>query len=135
MLTERGLAPALEVLAARTPLVVDLSIDVSERLPEPVETAAYYTVSEALANVVKHAHACSAAVRVEFDDGRLIVEIADDGAGGADAARGSGLCGLRDRVEALDGELLVESPPGRGTVVRAALPIPAARFATVARTG
>jgi signal transduction histidine kinase len=135
MLTERGLGPALEVLAARTPLVVDLSIDLPERLPEPVETAAYYTVSEALANVVKHADACSAAVRVECDDGQLIVEIADDGAGGARAEGGSGLRGLRDRIETLDGELLIESPPGRGTLVRAALPIPVAHFATFARTG
>jgi signal transduction histidine kinase len=100
-----------------------------------VETAAYYTVSEALANIVKHADACSAAVRVECDDGQLIVEIADDGAGGARAEGGSGLRGLRDRIETLDGELLIESPPGRGTLVRAALPIPVAHFATFARTG
>jgi signal transduction histidine kinase len=123
------------VLAARTPLVVELAVDLPDRLPEPVETAAYYTVSEALANVVKHADAGSAAVRVECEDGRLLVEIADDGAGGAYAEGGSGLRGLRDRVETLDGELSVESPPGRGTVVRAALPVPAANLATVARTG
>ena len=135
VLAERGLGPALEVLAARAPLVVELVVDLPERLPEPVETAAYYTVSEALANVVKHADACSAAVRVECEDGQLFVEIADDGAGGADADRGSGLRGLRDRVEALDGELLVDSPPGRGTVVRAALPVPVANFASVAHTG
>jgi signal transduction histidine kinase len=135
VLTERGLGPALEVLAARAPLVVDLVVDLPERLPEPVETAAYYIVSEALANVVKHAGACSSAVRVEREDGQLLVEIADDGAGGADAERGSGLRGLRDRVETLDGELWLESPPGRGTFVRAALPVPEASSATVARTG
>ena len=123
VLTERGLGPALEVLAARAPLTVELGLELPERLPEPVETAAYYTVSEALANVVKHADACSAAVRVACGDGRILVEVADDGAGGADAERGSGLRGLRDRVETLDGELLVDSRPGRGTVVRAALPV------------
>jgi signal transduction histidine kinase len=135
VLTLRGLGPALEVLAVRAPLVVDLAVDLPERLPEPVETAAYYTVSEALANVVKHADASSAAVRVECEDGRLLVEIADDGSGGADAEQGSGLRGLRDRVETLDGELWVESPPGRGTLVRAAFPVPVATSATAVRTG
>jgi signal transduction histidine kinase len=135
VLSERGLGPALEVLAARGPLVVDLVADLPERLPEPVETAAYYIVSEALANVVKHAGACSSAVRVEREDGQLLVEIADDGAGGADAERGSGLRGLRDRVEALDGELSVESPSGRGTVVRAALPVRVEDSAAAVRTG
>ena len=130
VLTERGLGPALEVLAARAPLDVELGVDLAERLPEPVETAAYYTVSEALANVVKHADACSAAVRVACGGGQIVVEVADDGAGGADAERGSGLRGLRDRVETLDGELVVESPPGRGTTVRAELPIRTARLAT-----
>lgn len=133
MLTERGLEPALEVLAARAPLVVELDVELPERLPEPVETAAYYTVSEALANVVKHADACSAAVRVECADGEVVVEVADDGAGGADAERGSGLRGLRDRVETLDGELLVESATGRGTVVRAELPIRSPSLTTVAQ--
>jgi signal transduction histidine kinase len=131
VLTERGLGPALEVLAARAPLAVELGVDLPERLPEPVETAAYYTVSEALANVVKHADACSAVVRVECEDGQIVVEIADDGAGGADAERGSGLRGLRDRVETLDGELLVESPPGRGTLVRAELPVRTGSLASV----
>ena len=96
-----------------------------------METAAYYTVSEALANVAKHAEACSAAVRVECRGDQIVVEIADDGDGGADADRGSGLRGLRDRVETLDGELVVDSPPGRGTVVRAALPVRSTSFATV----
>jgi signal transduction histidine kinase len=126
VLTDRGLGPALEVLAARAPLVVDLVADLPERLPEPVETAAYYVVSEALANVVKHADASSAVVRIEREYGQLLVEIADDGAGGAHAEQGSGLRGLRDRVETLDGKLSVESPPGRGTVVRAAFPVQAA---------
>jgi len=132
VLTERGLGPALEVLAARAPLDVELGVDLPARLPEPVETAAYYTVSEALANVAKHAEACSAAVRVECLDGRIVVEIADNGDGGADADRGTGLRGLRDRVETLDGELVVDSSPGRGTVVRAALPVRSANLTTVA---
>jgi signal transduction histidine kinase len=131
VLTERGLGPALEVLTARAPLDVELGIDLSERLPEPVETAAYYTVSEALANVVKHADACSAAVRVACGGGQIVVEVADDGAGGADAEQGSGLRGLRDRVETLEGELVVDSPPGGGTVVRAELPVHTASLATV----
>jgi PAS domain S-box-containing protein len=122
VLTERGLVAALDVLAARTPLAVELDVDVDRRLPEPVETAAYYTVSEALANVVKHAGAASAVVRVISSEANLSVEISDDGMGGADAG-GSGLRGLRDRVEALGGELAVESSPGRGTVVSADLPV------------
>ena len=134
VLTERGLGPALEVLTARAPLDVELDIDLSERPPEPVETAAYYTVSEALANVVKHADACSAAVRVASGGGQIVVEVVDDGAGGADAERGSGLRGLRDRVETLDGELVVESPPGAGTVVRAELPVRTASPVTLERT-
>jgi signal transduction histidine kinase len=128
VLTERGLGPALEVLAARVPLAVELGFDLPERLPEPVETAAYYTVSEALANVVKHADACSAAVRVACGGDQIVVEVTDDGAGGADAEGGSGLRGLRDRVETLDGELVVESPPGSGTVVRAQLPVRSANL-------
>jgi PAS domain S-box-containing protein len=123
VLTERGLGPALEGLAARAPLPVEVDVDLPERLPEPVETAAYYAVSEALANVAKHAGPCSATVRVTCADGQTIVEIADDGAGGANLDGGSGLRGLRDRIETLDGELLVDSPPGRGTVVRAELPV------------
>ena len=134
VLTERGLGPAVEVLGARAPGTVELDIELPERLPEPVETAAYYAVSEALANVAKHADACSAAVRITCGDGRIIVEIADDGIGGADLDGGSGLRGLRDRIEALDGELLVDSTPGRGTVVRAELPVKSASFATIGVT-
>jgi signal transduction histidine kinase len=94
-----------------------------ERLPEQVEGAAYYVASEALANVVKHAHAQAAAVRVAETDGSLLLEVSDDGAGGADPDGGSGLGGLRDRVETLGGRLEVESVPGRGTLVRAELPL------------
>jgi signal transduction histidine kinase/PAS domain-containing protein len=130
VLSDRGLGPALEVLAARAPLEVELDVDVPERLPEPVETAAYYTVSEALANVAKHADACSAAVRVECDGGQIVVEISDDGNGGADTQSGTGLRGLCDRVETLDGQLLIESPPGQGTVVRAELPVRSGAFSS-----
>ncbi|HSP74519.1 MAG TPA: histidine kinase, partial [Gaiellaceae bacterium] len=123
VLTERGLDAALEVLTARTPLPVSLDVRLPERLPEPVEAAAYYVVSEALANVVKHARADSAAVRVGCLNGSVLVEVEDDGAGGADLDGGSGLCGLRDRVETLAGRLAVESSAGRGTLVQAEIPL------------
>jgi signal transduction histidine kinase/PAS domain-containing protein len=123
VLTEQGLEPALEVLAARAPLPVELEVSLPERLPEPLEATAYYVVSEALANVVKHAEADSARVYAVHADVRALVEVADDGVGGADPNGGSGLCGLRDRVEALDGRLVVDSPPGCGTLVRAELPV------------
>jgi signal transduction histidine kinase len=123
VLTERGLATALEVLAARTPLPVELDVHLPDRLPASVEAAAYYVVSEALANVVKHADADVARVRVERTDGQALVEVDDDGEGGADPDLGSGLCGLRDRVETLDGRLDVESHTGHGTRIRARLPV------------
>jgi PAS domain S-box-containing protein len=121
ILSDRGLGPALEALAARSPLVIDMRL-VEDRLPEPVEAAAYYVVSEALANVAKYAEASSVAVSIARVNGRAVVEIADDGIGGADPMRGSGLRGLVDRVEALDGDLEVESPPGSGTRIRAVIP-------------
>jgi PAS domain S-box-containing protein len=121
ILSDRGLGPALEALAARSPLVIDMKL-VEERLPEPVEAAAYYVVSEALANVAKYAEASSVAVSIARVNGRAIVEIADDGIGGADPTRGSGLRGLVDRVDALDGRLEVESPAGSGTRIRAVIP-------------
>jgi signal transduction histidine kinase len=123
VLTDRGLAVALEVLAARTPLPVALEVLLDERLPEPLEAAAYYVVSESLANVVKHAAAETARVRVERGPKTLTVEIGDDGVGGARLAGGSGLRGLQDRVETLDGTLTVTSERGRGTVVHAELPL------------
>jgi signal transduction histidine kinase len=124
VLTDRGLDEALEVLAARTPLPVDLEVRLAERLPPSVEAAAYYVVSESLANVVKHARATAARVRVVRFDGHAMVEVGDDGAGGADPDRGSGLCGLRDRVETLSGHLEIESARGCGTHVRALVPLP-----------
>jgi PAS domain S-box-containing protein len=121
VLSDRGLGAALEALVSRTPLPVDLEL-VDARLPEPVEAAAYYVVSEALANVAKYAEASSVAVSIASVNGHAVVEIADDGVGGADPAKGSGLRGLVDRVEALDGRLEVKSPPGSGTRIRVEIP-------------
>ena len=121
VLTEQGLSAALADLARRAPVAVALAVS-DERLPAPLEAAAYFVCSEALANVAKHAGATSAAIEVARANGRLRVAVSDDGAGGADAA-GSGLRGLADRVEALGGGFAVESEPGRGTTVAADLPI------------
>ena len=132
VLTERGLHPAVEVLAARAPLSVEVDIDLPERLPEPIETAAYYAVSEALANVVKHARAQTARVTIAWADDLLVVEVADDGRGGAEVERGSGLRGLCDRVETLGGQLWIESAPDIGTLVRGELPVPSRSFAGAA---
>ena len=95
-----------------------------ERLPAPVEAAAYYLIAEALTNVAKYAAATAVSVRVVAGDGNVIVEVTDDGVGGADPARGSGLRGLADRVEALGGSLEVHSPRGEGTSLRGTLPLP-----------
>jgi len=121
VLSDRGLSAALEALAGRAPLPVDV-LAPEERLPPPVEAAAYYVVSEALTNVAKYAQASAVGVRVTRLNGNAVVEVADDGVGGADPLQGSGLRGLADRVEALDGRLHVESAPGRGTVIRAEIP-------------
>jgi len=117
-----GLAVALEQMAALAPVPVQLRVDLERRLPDRVEVAAYYVVSEGLANIGKHAGATSVRVDVRRADGCLLVEITDDGVGGADTERGSGLRGLADRVEALDGRLRVWSPDGGGTRLRAEMP-------------
>ena len=117
-----GLAVALESLAAASPLDVHLKTDGLPRLAEPLEVAAYYVVSEALTNAAKHAQASSVLVEVGVSDDTLIVEIVDDGIGGADSERGTGLRGLADRIEALNGRLRIWSAPGHGTRVRAELP-------------
>src|SRR5919204_674120 len=122
VLTDRGLHEALEALAARAPLPVELDVP-QQRLPLQVEAAAYYVVSEALANVTKYAQARSVRVQVAQQDGSASVEVADDGVGGADPERGSGLRGLADRVAALQGTLAVDSPPGAGTCIRAEIPL------------
>jgi signal transduction histidine kinase len=121
VLTDRGLAPALETVAARSSVPVQLSVP-SERLPEPVEAAIYYIVSEALANVDKYAQASSVMVEVAHTNGRAVVAIADDGVGGANPNGGSGLRGLADRVAALDGRLHVDSAPSQGTRIHADIP-------------
>jgi signal transduction histidine kinase len=120
-LTERGLMPALESLAARSPLPVHVTGSV-ERLPEPVEAALYFVCSEALANTIKHAGAAEVRIDVGAKDGRVIVAVNDDGVGGADPLRGSGLRGLADRMAAMGGGLSVVSPEGGGTRVVAELP-------------
>jgi PAS domain S-box-containing protein len=122
ILGEHGLCRALEVLAGRIGVEVDIDV-LHDRLPGHIEATAYYIVSESLTNVVKHAQACRASVSVRRDGALLRCEIADDGRGGADPAGGSGLVGLRDRAEAAGGTLSVVSPPGSGTVVTAALPL------------
>ena len=118
-----GSRPALEALAARATVPVEVNGLPSERLPEPIEAAAFYVVAESLTNVAKYASAQSARVDLARDDGLLVVEVSDDGVGGADSAKGSGLRGLTDRVEALGGSLKVSSEAGRGTTVRAELPV------------
>jgi signal transduction histidine kinase len=122
VVTGHGLTVSLKTLAARAPLPVRLRVDLHGRLPERQEVAAYYVVAESLTNVAKYARASSAAVEVRDVDGRLLVEIIDDGIGGADTRRGSGLRGLADRVEALGGRLRVWSPVGGGTRVEAEIP-------------
>jgi signal transduction histidine kinase len=122
VLTDRGLEPALEALASRAPVPVGLETDGEERLPVPVEIAAYFVVSEALTNVAKYAGATEATVAVRRANGCVTVDVTDDGVGGADATRGSGLRGLGDRVAALDGTLSVESPPGHGTRLHVEIP-------------
>ena len=121
-LTQQGLGPAVRSAAARAPLPVEVELP-SERYDQHVEATAYYVVSEALANVAKHADASSARVHIGADGERLVVEIVDDGRGCVDTAAGTGLLGLADRVAAHDGQFAVESAPGRGTTIRAAIPL------------
>ena len=123
ILTDRGLTPALETLAERGSVPVDVDVDLDRRLPGPVEVAIFYVVSESLANIAKHADASAVTVRVSHSDDAVVVEVADNGVGGADDALGSGLRGLSDRVEAFDGRLVVESPVGAGTRVVATMPL------------
>jgi signal transduction histidine kinase len=122
ILTERGLGPALQELVFLAPISIQLTVPPDERLPEPVEAAAYYIVAEALANAAKYASADTVSVTVERQNGLARIEIADDGVGGADPTKGSGLRGLSDRAEALGGTLAVESVSGSGTRLRAEIP-------------
>ena len=122
VLADRGLLPALEALVGRCPIPVDLEVETAERFPEQVEAGLYYTAAEALTNVAKYADASLVTLRVRHENGHAVVEIHDDGTGGADPTRGTGLRGLADRIEALGGRLELDSPLGGGTNVRAVVP-------------
>jgi signal transduction histidine kinase len=123
VLTERGLEPAVETLAERTPVSVEREVSVEDRLPARLESAAYFTVAEALTNVVKYAKASKARVEIRREGDELVVMVSDDGIGGADMTRGTGLSGLQDRLAAVDATLRVNSPPNGGTRVEARLPL------------
>ena len=123
ILTDRGLGPAVEALANRAPLPVSVVQTLNRRLPVALEASIYFFVSEALTNIVKHARAVEASVRIGMEDGCLIVIVADDGIGGATATpAGIGLAGLADRIAALDGELTITSPRAEGTMLHAEIP-------------
>ena len=123
VLTDRGLEPALRALVQRAPMPVDLTVALGDRLDTAIEAAAYFLVSEALTNAAKHAQADRVDVDVECSGDTLVVTIADDGVGGADIGRGSGLGGLLDRVDAVGGRMQLSSPPGEGTRLCARLPL------------
>jgi signal transduction histidine kinase len=122
ILTEAGLGPALRSLARRSALPVRLEMTHAGRLADAQEVTAYYVASEAFANAAKHAQASGVDILVDSADGELIVRVSDDGVGGADPSRGSGLAGLRDRVEAVGGDMILDSPAGAGTVLTVRLP-------------
>jgi signal transduction histidine kinase len=122
ILTDQGLAPAIEALANRVPLPIETDVTVEGRLTEPVEAAAYFVVAEALTNVVKYAQASVVDVTIRRENGAVLVDVVDDGVGGVDMGAGSGLRGLQDRLAAVDGELDIESPPGGGTRLHARIP-------------
>jgi PAS domain S-box-containing protein len=122
VLTEGGLAPALKALGRRSAVRVKLDVRLEDRLPDRVEVAAYYAVSEALTNASKHANASRVWVSLGTEDDTLHLAIRDDGVGGADPSRGSGLTGLRDRIEALGGTIALDSPPGSGTTIGVQIP-------------
>jgi PAS domain S-box-containing protein len=127
ILTDRGLGAAVDALASRLPIPASVDDTLDRRMPTPVEASLYFFVSEALTNVVKHAAAAHLRVRIAADADRLTVEVSDDGIGGAEpTAGGTGLTGLADRIAALDGQLRITSPPGRGTTLHAEIPLPGA---------
>jgi signal transduction histidine kinase len=125
ILSSGGLGPALKTLARRSHLPVTVDVPTDSRWPENVEVTAYYVASEALTNATKHAHASKVRITADSDDRRILLTVRDDGVGGADPSRGSGLIGLRDRVAALGGALAVHSEPGFGTVLTAQIPVSA----------
>ena len=122
-MSEGGLRPALRTLARRSAIAVELDVAAIGRLPEPIEVAVYYVVSESLTNATRHAHASVVEVDAESSGGTVRVRVRDDGVGGADPSRGSGLTGLKDRIEALGGAFSVQSPAGGGTMVSCELPV------------
>ncbi|UBU13568.1 sensor histidine kinase [Nonomuraea gerenzanensis] len=122
VLTDRGLAAAVQDVAGRSPVPVDVDVELPGRLPAPVEVTAYYVVTEALANLAKHSGAARGSVTGRVERGTLVVEVRDDGAGGADPARGTGLTGLADRLAVVEGRLSLSSPPGGPTRLRAEIP-------------
>jgi PAS domain S-box-containing protein len=123
VLTDQGLDVAIDALASRLPIPVTVDAHLERRLPSPVEASLYFFVSEALANVVKHAQAGHARVALRVDEGELLLDVTDDGVGGASTTRGTGLAGLEDRIAALDGDLVVTSVPGQGTALHATVPL------------
>jgi signal transduction histidine kinase len=122
VLTDRGLAVALEGLVKRAPMAVELRMDIPERLDPAIEAAGYFLVSEAITNAAKHAQADTVTVEVVVTGDTVLISVTDDGVGGAETGRGSGLGGLRDRVEAVGGRLEITSPPSEGTRLQARLP-------------
>jgi signal transduction histidine kinase len=128
ILSEGGLVQALRALSRASTLPMELDLHVADRLPPSVEVAAYYVVAEALSNAAKHAHASVVRLHAVVDDARLCLTVSDDGTGGADLSRGSGLIGLTDRVEALGGAMTVTSRPGAGTTIQAELPLSGPRL-------
>jgi signal transduction histidine kinase len=123
ILSDGGLGPALKTLARRCPIPANIDVRVGGRLPESVEVAAYYVVAEALTNAAKYANASSVSICAELKDATLCLSIQDDGIGGADSRKGSGLIGLKDRVEVLGGQMNVISPPGSGTSLHITIPL------------
>jgi signal transduction histidine kinase len=133
ILTEGGLSPALKALGRRSAVRVKLDVGFEHRLPDHIEVAAYYTVSEAITNATKHANAARVWVSLRLEDDMLLLSVRDDGVGGADPTRGSGLTGLRDRIEALGGKIQIKSPSGGGTVIDVEIPVRDHMIATVSR--
>jgi PAS domain S-box-containing protein len=131
VLTDKGLPAAVESLASRAPVCIDLHCSLAERLSAPIEAAAYYLVAEALTNVARYADATKATIRLARENGCALVEVVDDGIGGARLDGGSGLRGLKDRIDALDGSLEINSEPGVGTSIRASIPL-AERYSALA---
>jgi signal transduction histidine kinase len=122
VLADRGLEGAVRALALANPLPTEVEVDIPGRLPAPVESAAYFAVAETLGNVIKHSQATRSWVRLRYADGRLVMVVGDDGRGGADPGNGTGLLGIRRRLAAFDGTLVVTSPPGGPTIVTMELP-------------